>query len=394
MFDFDTVYPPAMRRRAGSEKWLMAQQQGFADDVVPLTVADMEFATAPVVVDAVTQAAQSGLWGYTGPTEAYKETVVNWMQTRHNWRPEKEWIVCTSGVVHAVYAAVRAFTKPGDGVLIQPPVYPPFYSGIRQNGRTLLENRLIEKDGRYTIDFDDFERQAQKATMFILCSPHNPAGRVWTKEELTQMAAICHAHDVLFFSDEIHADIVMPNHRHTPYGVLGNEYQQRAIIATSASKTFSLAGLTTSNIFIQNSAMRETFESQLMQDGVGFNSYFGLVATQTAYQSGAPWLEALLRYLHGNYRLAAAFFKEQLPQLTVAPLEGSYLLWVDFSALGLSHEALQEFLKTEAQLPINDGATFGAGGEGHGRINLACPRQTLQNALNRLVAAAQKNGLI
>ncbi|MFV0414175.1 MAG: MalY/PatB family protein [Oscillospiraceae bacterium] len=387
MYNFDT---PVNRGNMASAKWDMAQAAGCPANIAPLSVADMEFPAAPEVIQEVTRLAQLGLWGYTYPDEAFKQAVIGWQQRRHSWHPETEWMVNTAGVISGLYTAIKAFTKPGAGVVVQPPVYNPFFEAVKNTGRTLVENPLKIVDGRYEMDFENLEAVAPKASMLILCSPHNPVGRVWRQQELEWLASICQRHKLVLFCDEIHSDIVYAPHRHTTLGLVKNAPLNNCVVATSGSKTFSLAGLACSSLFIPNAGLRGRFKKQADEDGSHFNSFFGVAATRAAFEKGQPWLEELLPYLRGNYEYLQGFIKERLPQLAVYPLEGTYLAWVDFSALRLPPAGLGAFLKQKAQFYLSMGAMFGQGGESFGRINLACPRAVLQEALLRLQQAIQR----
>lgn len=386
-YDFDTVY---LRPHQGSSKWDGALRQGCPPDVVPLSVADMEFPSAPEIREALEETAKAGFWGYTYGTPELQAAIQGWMLRRHGWRVETEWMVHTAGVVTAFYAAVRAFTEPGDRVLIQPPVYHPFFGAIRQNGREVLENPLLCEDGVYTMDLEDLERKLPQAKMMILCSPHNPVGRVWTREELLAVGELCRKNRVLLFVDEIHSDLILGPRKHTAFGTLPSELLENCIIGTAASKTFSLAGLGCSTIFLPNPRLREKYEEELGKSACHFNSTFGVAATRTAYEKCEPWLEELLEVLRGNYRYLKDFMARHFPRVTVSPLEGTYLAWVDFNSLGLSPEALEKFMQQEAKLYLNEGYVFGRQGAGFERINLACPRKVLEDSLNRLKAAAER----
>lgn len=385
MYDFETVHPRIGR---GSEKWDTVQQ--WDDElIVPLSVADMEFRTAPEIIEAVRGMADFGLWGYTHDEDRFRQSVKNWMQARHGWEIETEWIATAPGVVPALYTAVRAFTSPGDQIIIQPPVYPPFFMAGEGNDRKIVENALIYEEGRYRMDFEDLESKAPHAKMLILCSPHNPVGRVWTKEELQRLAEICQRHDLLVLSDEIHCDIVLSGYRHVPYGTIEEALRGRCIVATSASKSFSLAGLSCSSIVIEDEAMRKAFKKRQYIDGTFFNSTFGWVATRAAYDHAAPWLDAMIEEVEKNHAILSEFFNNNLPACRVHPLEGTYLAWVDCHALGFSDSQLDCFLKNKAGLYCNPGISFGAGGAGHIRVNLACPASVLEAALKRLLKALE-----
>lgn len=383
-YDFETVYNSPDR---SSEKWNAARALGCPVDIVPLSVADMEFKTAPEIIEAVKEMAAFGLWGYADGDTRLKKAVTSWMWERHGWEAKEEWIVHTPGIVPGIYTAVRAFTEPGDRVLIQPPVYPPFFSSVEKNGRILLENTLKIVDEQYEIDFDDLREKASLAKMMIFCNPHNPVGRVWSKEDVLQIAEICYENNVLLFSDEIHCDIVFKPHRHIAYGTLPHKYQSNCIIGTAASKTFSLAGLSTSSLLIPDEGLKRRFVQQMQRDCLHFNSTFGVVAATAAYEKGASWLDALLEVIHDNYLYIKKKIETDMPMFKVYPLEGTYLAWMDCSALKLKPKGLDEFMQKEASLYANSGASFGKSGNGFIRLNLACPKKVLEGAMERLEKA-------
>lgn len=384
MYDFDTA---RSRTGHGSIKWDAAQELGCPPNIAPLSLADMEFCSAPAIVQAARELVDFGMWGYTHADDAFKAATQDWMQRRHGWNADPAWMVNTSGVVPAIYAAVRAFTQPGDGIIVQPPVYTPFFDAINRNGRRVVLNPLRCEDGNYTMDFADLRTKAKDAKMLVLCSPHNPVGRVWHAEELEELAAICRETGLLVFADEIHCDIVFAPHKHIAWATLKNADLQNSLIGTAASKTFSLAGLGTSSIFIPNEKLRAAFTAQQDKDGAHFNSSFGVAATTAAYAKGEAWMEEMIAYVGENYTYMKETLATELPQLKVYPLEGTYLAWVDFRPLGLNVAEQDEFLRQKAQLYLSPGHTYGPGGEGFQRINLACPRSVLQGALQRLKRA-------
>lgn len=384
LYDFDRDYRRIPGEALGSVKWLAARAQGMPEGAVPFTIADMEFRAAPEIIEAVCAVAQNGYWGYTQATAAYNAAVTAWMKRRHGWDCSEDWIVCSSGIVQAIYTAVRAFTRPGDGVIIQPPVYPPFFSSVQDSGRRLVENPLVLRDGVYRMDFADLEAKARDAKMMILCSPHNPVGRVWSAEELGRVAEICKKHNVLVFADEIHGDLIMPGQHFTAYGTLGPGYLQNCLIGTSASKSFSLAGLSCSAIFVPDAGLREAFQRQFSIEGNGFNSVFGVEATRAAYTLGDAWLDEAVAYIQGNYDWVRDYLADNLPALRLCPMEGSYLCWIYCGGLGLAHRDMAALLQNEAKFFVNEGKMFGAGGEGFVRVNIACPRAALQGALEQL----------
>lgn len=393
MYDFTTWH---RRTGIGAEKWEAIERDGVTNpDVVPFSVADMEWETAPEIQQALAEKAVYGCYGYTVASEDYNRAVVEWMQKRHGWKVEPEWLVQSYGVVPAIGTAIQAFTQPGDGVLIQTPVYPPFRNVPKSLGRMVVENPLRCEKGRYEMDFADLEEKAARpeVKLLILCSPHNPVGRVWTREELERLADICNRNQVLVFSDEIHFDFVFPGHSHTVYAALSSACRDNCIIGTAASKSFSLAGLSTSNIVIPNPDLRKAFSTTLLRTAGFFNNYFGLAATQTAYELGEGWLEAMLAEVRGNFEYVKSYLSEKFPSAAVTELEGTYLMWVDFRFLQLEPRELDRFLREEAQLYLNAGDMFGEAGTGFQRINLACPRVCLETAMERLDKAAARKGL-
>ena len=393
MYDFTTWH---RRVGIGAEKWEAIERAGITDPaVVPFSVADMEWETAPEIQQALVEKALYGCYGYTVASEEYNQAVTGWMAKRHGWQVDPAWMVQSFGVVPAIGTAIQAFTQPGDGVIIQTPVYHPFRKVTESLGRQVVENPLKVEAGRYAMDFDDLAEKAARpeVKMLLLCSPHNPVGRVWTRAELERVAEICLEHNVLVFSDEIHFDFIFPGHSHTVYASLSDACRDNCIIGTAASKSFSLAGLCTSNIIIPNPQLRAAFEETMGKTAGFFNNYFGLAATQAAYQYGEGWLEAMLDEVKGNFDYVKAYLGEKFPSVGVTELEGTYLMWVDFRSFGLEGEALRDFFTKEALLFCNDGAMFGEAGAGFLRINLACPRACLEAAMDRLDRAAEKRGL-
>jgi len=385
--DFDVIIP---RRGTGSLKYDAAVKRGKPADVLPFWVADMDFQSPPAVLEALSERVAHGIFGYTEPMEeGYFQALQNWYRQRFQWECRPEWLVITPGVVFALCAAIRALTQPGDAVLIQQPVYYPFETSIKINDRRLVVNRLVYEDGRYSVDLAAFERQIaeEKVKLFILCSPHNPVGRVWTREELRAMGDICLKHGVYVVADEIHADFVYPGHRHWVFAGLRPEYEDITVTCTAPSKTFNLPGLQVANIFIKNEQIRRLFLQEIRKTGYSQPNVLGLVACRAAYEHGAPWLEALLAYLTGNLALVRDFLREELPQVRLVEPEGTYLLWLDFRALGLPDRELEELLVQKGRIWLSSGPTFGAGGEGFQRLNIGCPRALLQEGLQRMKEA-------
>jgi cystathionine beta-lyase len=328
------------RRGTNSLKYDFAAERGKPNDVLPFWVADMDFRACPPVTQALAKSAEHGIFGYSECKEGYFQVLQNWYLNYFDWDIQSEWLVKTPGVVFAICAAIRALTKEGDAVLIQQPVYYPFSESILANNRKLVNSPLVYADGKYSIDFQDLEEKIarNKVKLFLLCSPHNPVGRVWTKEELTRVGDLCVRHNVLIVSDEIHADFTYPGHRHSVFASLKQEYRERTITCTAPSKTFNLAGLQISNILIPNSNMRDQFKQELVRTGYSQLNTAGLIACQAAYESGRPWLEELKRYLAGNLDFIRSFLDERLPQVRLVEPQGTYLLWLDFHGLGLSSD--------------------------------------------------------
>ena len=387
-YDFDQVIE---RRGSLSIKYDFAKERGRAEDVLPLWVADMDFQTAPEVLERLHGVVSHGIFGYSEGKDAYFEAVSGWYRKYFGWETKRQWLVKTPGVVFAIAAAIRAFTREGEAVLLQQPVYYPFAEAITDNRRRLVNNPLKLKDGHYEIDFEDFERKIMEneVKLFLLCSPHNPVGRVWKKWELEKMGEICIKHGVPVVSDEIHGDFTYPGYTHFVFASLGREFADNSIICTAPSKTFNLAGLQISNIFIPNRELRQKFKKAVARTGYSQVNLMGLAATQAAYERGAEWLEELKIYLKDNLEFVRTYLAERLPEIKLIEPEGTYLLWLDFRGLGLTEPQREELIAERAKLWLDSGTIFGAGGEGFERINIACPRSTLRRALEQLEAAVR-----
>ncbi len=359
------------------------------DDLLPLWVADMDFKLPDEVISDIVKRADHGIFGYTDPGEGYLGPVRDWYKRRHGFDSESDWITVVPGVVYAIALTVRAFTEPGDAVLIQQPVYHPFAATIERNHRKMVNNQLIYKDGRYEIDFEDFERKIveEKVKLFLLCSPHNPVGRVWSREDLKCLADICKKHDVMVFADEIHSDFVYKGYKHTSFICLGEEYWDRIIVGTAASKTFNLAGLQISNIFIPDENVRKRFRAENDITGYSEPNIFGMVATKSVYENGEQWLDELLEYLQGNLDYVREFLAEKLPKVKLVEPEGTYLLWLDFSEAVDDQKELKELIVDKARLWLNPGSIFGKETALFERVNIACPRSILKQAMEQLYEA-------
>lgn len=387
--DFDTV---PNRRGTNCFKYDFAREMGMPEDVLPLWVADMDFPTAPAVLERLHALAEHGIFGYTGVKDAYFSAVHNWYAQRFGWETQRSWLVTTPGVVFAIAIAIRAFTQKGDAILIQQPVYYPFADKVTENDRQLVVNPLILKNGRYEMDFADMERKIadNHVKMLLLCSPHNPVGRVWTKEELLRVGEICQKHGVLVVSDEIHADFTYAGHTHRVFASVKSEFADFTITCTAPSKTFNLAGLQNSNIFIPNRQLRHAYKKELSACGCGGTNCMGMAACQAAYEAGADWLEQLKQYLAGNLAYVRQILREKLPDIALIEPEGTYLVWLDLRKLGLTEQQQRQLIVQDAKLWLDTGTLFGQDGEGFERINIACPRATIEQAMQRLERAVHK----
>ena len=382
-YDFDTV---VNRKNTNAIKYDLAKKRGKPEDAVSLWVADMDFPTAPCIQKAVAEKASHGIWGYSRPDNRYYDALKKWYKERHNFEVQNEWVVNTPGVCFALAAAIKAFTKEGESVLIQKPVYYPFFNIINSLQRKVVNSSLILKNNHYEIDFDDFERKIvqENVKMFILCSPHNPGGRVWTKQELQKISEICLAHNVLVVSDEIHSDITFGSNVHTVYGSLSEQALKNSIICTAPSKSFNLAGLQFSNIFIADEKLRKAFSKELDKTGYDEPSVFGIVAATAAYSEGADWFDSVKSYIWENILFAKKYIEENASQIKVLVPEGTYLLWLDFSKTGLSDSEINDRVLNKAKVWLDSGSMFGKEGEKFQRINCATPRIILEDALKRI----------
>ena len=387
-YDFDTVID---RKNTNSLKYDFAVERGKPADVLPLWVADMDFPAPKPVLEALHRSVEHGIFGYSDVKSEYYDAVSAWFSQRFGWQTQPQWLVKTPGVVFALAMAVRALTEPGDAVLIQPPVYYPFFSVIRDNDRTVAENTLLYQDGRYSIDFEDFERKIveQKVKLFLLCSPHNPVGRVWTLEELQQIGAICRKHNVYVVSDEIHCDFAFAEHPHHMFLAANPELAEQTIICTAPSKTFNLAGLQVSNIWIPSEKIRAAFLKEIDRSGYSQLNSLGLVGCRAAYESGGEWLEQCRAYLRDNLNYLRSFLAAHLPQIKLVEPDGTYFAWLDCSGLGLSRSGLDDLIINRAKLWLDAGHIFGGNGGQFQRLVLACPRKTLEQALRQLKSAVE-----
>ncbi|MHA7112518.1 MalY/PatB family protein [Sunxiuqinia elliptica] len=357
------------------------------EDVLPLWVADMDFKTPDFIINALKERLEHEVLGYTFRGDSYAESITNWLEKRHAWKVEKEWLSFSPGVVAGLTLAIEAFSKPGDEVIVQPPVYFPFFDSVKGTGRKMVENPLKLENGRYTFDLEDLKQKITSETkLLLLCNPQNPGGMVWTREELEALTAICLENKVLIISDEIHSDLVFEGHKHIPLPTISEEVAQSCVVCMAGSKTFNIAGLTTSFVVIPNKRLLARYERELKVPHLHMGNIFGSVALETAYREGEAWLEQMLGYLQENMQLVRTYLKENLPQVVPMEPEATYLVWLDFNALGLSDEELNERL-LKAGVGLNRGVQFGKQGSGYMRINIGCQRSTLLQALERIKAA-------
>lgn len=379
-FDFDCIID---RRNTLSCKWDMAEK-----DVLPMWVADMDFKTSPRIIEALEKRAQSGIFGYSVYTDDIYEAIIGWFKRRHGWEIKKEWIQFSPGIVPALHAFSRIFTKPGEKILMNSPVYYPFFKAAQRNGVEPVYSPLIIKNGRYEMDFEDIEKKAADplVKMFYLCSPQNPGGRLWTRDELERIGEICLKNNVLVVADEIHCDLVYPGNRHIPFGTLDDDINNNAIICTAPTKTFNLAGLQISSVIIKNPDIRKKYSEYMTASGFDYGEagVFGLEAMRAAYNYGGEWLDSLMEYLKGSLDFLCDYVEKNMPKAKVMVPEATYLVWIDLRGYGVDCVKMHETLKNEGKIWLDEGYLFGTAGEGFERINIACPRATLEDGLDRM----------
>jgi cystathionine beta-lyase len=384
-YDFDRVLD---RRHTHSIKWDHCQQSLGLEDVIPMWVADMDFEAPPAVVEALRSRARHGAYGYASVPESFWQAAVDWLARRHHWNVERGWLARSPGVVPALSLCVNAFTSPGDAIVVQPPVYYPFFWAVENNGRRLVRNPLLAEGARYVMDLPGLESRLDERTrMVILCSPHNPVGRVWTRAELEALGEVCQRRDLIVLADEIHMDLVLRGHRHVPFASLSEALAARTVTCVAPSKTFNIAGLGTSLVVSSNRDLLARYERQLRASGLGIGNLFGTIALEAAYSHGDAWLDELLEYLQGNVDLAERFIADHLPMLRFVRPEGTYLALIDCRALGMDQPALDDFFLRSARVYFDSGRMFGHEAAGFERINLGCPRATLLEALERMARA-------
>ncbi len=392
-YDFNRVIS---RKNTNSAKWDAVKVIFGSEDVIPMWVADMDFPTAQPIVDALVKRAEHPFYGYAQAGQSSVKAVVDRMKRKFNWQIKSEWVVFTPGVVTALSIAIKSLTHPGDEIILQEPVYYPFFGCVKNNGCQIVTNQLKLNKGRYEMDFADLEHKFQppgamhfgssRIKAIVLCNPHNPIGRVWGREDLIKMGKIVIGNGAIVISDEIHCELLMKGYKHTPFASISKEFEQNSIVCMAPSKTFNLAGLSASSIIIPNKKLRDSFREAGGAHGVNL---FGLTALEAAYRYGDEWLEQLLGYLQENLDFTIKYFKEKIPQIKPVPLQGTYLLWLDCRALGMDDKALSNFMKKKAKVGFDDGAMFGLGGSGFERMNIACPRSILKDALQRIEKAVK-----
>lgn len=381
-FNFDKIID---RTNNFSAKWSEMNKNFGTNDLLPMWVADMDFLTAPCVMEALKDRLEQGIFGYTTRPSSYNESIVNWLDNRFSWKINQEWLMFSPAVITSISLLIQNLTQKNDKIMIQEPVYSPFHSIVESNERNLVISPLVKlDDGSYVMDYEDIEAKIKDVKVFILCNPHNPVGRVWTREELTRLGEICLKHNVLVISDEIHSDIILKNHKHTPFASISKEFRENTITCMAPTKTFNLAGLQSSFLVISNPYYYEVMDKAFSILDIKRNNAFSLVATEAAYNYGEDWLYELIKYIEDNVDFAIDYIKNHIPQLKVKKPEGTYLLWVDFSNLNVDKEDLKNALINKCRIALNDGSSFGIGGDGYYRINLACPRSMVLEGLKRI----------
>ena len=381
-FNFDKIID---RTNNFSAKWSEMNKNFGTNNLLPMWVADMDFLTAPCVMEALKDRLEQGIFGYTTRPSSYNESIVNWLDNRFSWKINQEWLMFSPAVITSISLLIQNLTQKNDKIMIQEPVYSPFHNIVESNERNLVISPLVKlDDGSYVMDYEDIEAKIKDVKVFILCNPHNPVGRVWTREELTRLGEICLKHNVLVISDEIHSDIILKNHKHTPFASISKEFRENTITCMAPTKTFNLAGLQSSFLVISNPYYYEVMDKAFSILDIKRNNAFSLVATEAAYNYGEDWLYELIKYIEDNVDFAIDYIKNHIPQLKVKKPEGTYLLWVDFSNLNVDKKDLKNALINKGRIALSDGSSFGTGGDGYYRINLACPRSMVLEGLKRI----------
>lgn len=381
-FNFDKIID---RTNNFSAKWSEMNKNFGTNNLLPMWVADMDFLTAPCVMEALKDRLEQGIFGYPTRPSSYNESIVNWLDNRFSWKINQEWLMFSPAVITSISLLIQNLTQKNDKIMIQEPVYSPFHNIVESNERSLVISPLVKlDDGSYVMDYEDIESKIKDVKIFILCNPHNPVGRVWTREELTRLGEICLKHNVLVISDEIHSDIILKNHKHTPFASISKEFRENTITCMAPTKTFNLAGLQSSFLVISNPYYYEVMDKAFSILDIKRNNAFSLVATEAAYNYGEDWLYELIKYIEDNVDFAIDYIKNHMPQLKVKKPEGTYLLWVDFSNLNVDKKDLKNALINKGRIALSDGSSFGIGGDGYYRINLACPRSMVLEGLKRI----------
>ena len=381
-FNFDKIID---RTNNFSAKWSEMNKNFGTNNLLPMWVADMDFLTAPCVMEALKDRLEQGIFGYTTRPSSYNESIVNWLDNRFSWKINQEWLMFSPAVITSISLLIQNLTQKNDKIMIQEPVYSPFHSIVESNERNLVISPLVKlDDGSYVMDYEDIEAKIKDVKIFILCNPHNPVGRVWTREELTRLGEICLKHNVLVISDEIHSDIILKNHKHTPFASISKEFRENTITCMAPTKTFNFAGIQSSFLVISNPYYYEVMDKAFSILDIKRNNAFSLVATEAAYNYGEDWLYELIKYIEDNVDFAIDYIKNHIPQLKVKKPEGTYLLWVDFSNLNVDKKDLKNALINKGRIALSDGSSFGIGGDGYYRINIACPRSMVLEGLKRI----------
>lgn len=384
-YNFETLVD---RSNNFSAKWSEMDKKYGSNDLLPMWVADMDFKAAPCIIDAMRERLEQGIYGYTTRPDSYNESIVNWASRRYGWEIKSDWLIFSPGVIPSISLIIQEMTDKNDKIMIQEPVYSPFNSVVKENGRELVISPLIKlEDGNYVMDYEDIESKIKDVKIFLLCNPHNPVGRVWTKEELQKLGEICLKNNVKVISDEIHSDIIFKGHKHVPFASISEEFAQNSITCMAPTKTFNIAGLQMSQVILPNKDDYKILDAAFARLDIRRNNAFSLVATQAAYNHGEEWLNEFLEYIEGNMDFAIKYIEENMPSLKVKKPEGTYLLWVDFSETGLSDEEVAKALVEKGKVALNNGVAFGVGGKGHQRINLACSRSMVEGGLARIKKA-------
>lgn len=384
-YNFDEIID---RRNTESAKWKALKQLYGREDIIPMWVADMDFKSPPEVIQNLKERADHGVFGYSMIDDNYFDSFVNWVKKRHELNISKEWIITADGVVHALKIAILAFSKPGDKVVIQTPVYYPFYNIIKSNGREILRNSLKTENGNYLMDYEDLEKKLsdKRTKLFILCNPHNPVGRVWTKQELKKLSDLCIKHNVVLLSDEIHSDLIYPSNKHIPIVSISQEIKEKSLTFFAPSKTFNLAGLKASYVVIPNNELRNEYKNTIESISSSSLNIFGMIAAKVAYEKGEDWYKELLIYLENNIDFVINFFNDKLPKVKITKPEGTYLMWLDFRAYG-DEEKIKEILVNQAKVGLEEGSIFGEEGKGYFRMNIGCPKSVIEKACNNIYNA-------